>query len=242
MRTVGHGHFPRSDLQLRRDRPSKKRGEPVDSRGGAVDGLRLGESSGSRLRGELVPNERQGLLGKLLGYLGTNSGGLHEVPSVSEQIVEPDLQKLGASGTPKGPRIASLKNRRTREGGLQRRCGCPVGSDWVVVEVVFTALGHWAVVDSGCEHQIPSDQVIDHIADVPLIARRRRRPLVGTDVGDQITNSYACTCEILDRSGGHPARLRPYLPGCPRVFFGRAVPLKVAASQGAASKLLLQQH
>jgi hypothetical protein len=71
--------------------------------------------------------------------------------------------------------------------------------------VVCTALRHRAAVDSGREHQIPSDQVIDHIADVPFRARHLRRPLVGTDVDDQITDSFACTCEILDISGGHPA-------------------------------------
>ena len=43
------------------------------------------------------------LLCELLGYLRTNSGGLHEVPSVREQIVEPDLQSFDASGVPRGP-------------------------------------------------------------------------------------------------------------------------------------------
>ena len=61
-----------------------------------------------------------GLLGEFLGYLRTNSGGL-QVLSVSEQIVEPDLQSLGASGAPHGPAIPSLKNSGTGEGGVQRR-------------------------------------------------------------------------------------------------------------------------
>lgn len=42
------------------------------------------------------------LLCEFLGYLRTNSGGL-QVLSVSEQIVEPDLQSFDASGAPHGP-------------------------------------------------------------------------------------------------------------------------------------------
>jgi hypothetical protein len=72
--------------------------------GGVAHGLRLGESSRPRLGGELVPINTRALLCEFLGYLRTNSGGLHEVLSVSEQIVEPDLQSFDASGAlPTGP-------------------------------------------------------------------------------------------------------------------------------------------
>jgi hypothetical protein len=73
---------------LRWDRPAEKRGKPIDGRSGLLDGLRLGESSRSGLGGELDLNERQGLLGKVFGKPGRDSGGLGEVPSVSEQIVQ----------------------------------------------------------------------------------------------------------------------------------------------------------
>jgi hypothetical protein len=123
--------------------------------------IQVGESSGSRL-GEIWSRSKHlGLLGEFLGYLRTNSGGL-QVLSVSEQIVEPDLQSLGASGAPHGPAIPSLKNPGTGEGGLQRRCGCPVGLNRVVAEVVCTALRHRAVVNQGCEHQIHCDQGVTH--------------------------------------------------------------------------------
>jgi hypothetical protein len=70
--------------------------------------------------------------------------------------------------------------------------------------VVCTALRHRAVADEGGEHRVHCDQVIDHILHLPFSAWRRRIPLVGPYVGDQIAQSCACTCGILNRSGGHP--------------------------------------
>ena len=53
--------------------------------------MRFGESAGARLGGKLVPNERKSLLSEIVGQLSRNPGGLTEIPSMSEQIVEADL-------------------------------------------------------------------------------------------------------------------------------------------------------
>ncbi|WP_405640001.1 hypothetical protein [Streptomyces uncialis] len=90
--------------QLRWDQPAEERGKAVDGRSGLLDGLRLGESSRSGLGGKLGPSESQGPLGNVLGQPDRDSGGLREIPSVSEQIVQTDLEALGARGTPQGPR------------------------------------------------------------------------------------------------------------------------------------------
>jgi hypothetical protein len=86
-------------------------------------------------------NERQSLLGKVFGQPGRDSGGLGEVPSVSEQIVQADLQALGARGTPQGSGIIPPEYPETGESGLQRSTGGPAGSDRVVTEAVCSALG-----------------------------------------------------------------------------------------------------
>jgi hypothetical protein len=44
---------------------------------------------------------------------------------VSEQIVQADLQALGARSTPQGPATTPLENPGTGEGGLQRSTGGP---------------------------------------------------------------------------------------------------------------------
>jgi len=71
--------------------------------GGVGDGLRLGESSRPRLGGELVPIKHQGLALRVPRVFAHEFRWLHEVLSVSEQIVEPDLQSFDASGAPHGP-------------------------------------------------------------------------------------------------------------------------------------------
>jgi hypothetical protein len=208
-RGFGPASCPRSVSQLRWERPAEKRGKPIDGRSGLLDGLRLAESSRSGLGGELDLNERQGLLGKVIGQPGRDSGGLGEVPSVSEQIVQADLRALGAGGAPHGSGITPLEYPGTGESGLQRSAGRPEGSDRVVTEPVCPALGHRAPLDQGCEHQIHADQVVDHIAHVPFRARRRRLPLLGADLGDQVTDRFARAGEIFNRNrgGSHPARL-----------------------------------
>lgn len=117
---VGAYSVVRGVLWLRWDRPAEKRSKPVDGRSGHVDGLRLGEASRSGLGGELDLDERQGLLGKVFGQMGGDSGGPGEVPSVSEQVVQADLQALGARGTPEGAGVTALKYPGTGERGLQR--------------------------------------------------------------------------------------------------------------------------
>jgi hypothetical protein len=79
----------------------------------------LGESADAQLGGKLVPNEGQSLLGEIVGQPGRNPGGLTDIPSMSEQIVEADLQPLRAGGVAQGTRITPFQNTRTSEGIVQ---------------------------------------------------------------------------------------------------------------------------
>jgi hypothetical protein len=91
-------------------------------------------------------DERQGLLGKVFGQMrmSGDSGGPGEVPSVSEQVVQADLQALGARGTPEGAGVTALKYPGTGERGLQRGAGGSPGRSRVVTEEVCSAFGHRA--------------------------------------------------------------------------------------------------
>jgi hypothetical protein len=62
------------------------------------DRLRIGESPGARLAGQLCSNERERLLGEIVGQLGRNARGLDKVPPMHEQIRDAPLQPLGAGG------------------------------------------------------------------------------------------------------------------------------------------------
>ena len=82
--------------------------QPVD--GGCVvsDRLRIGESSGARLAGQLGSNERERLLDEIIGQFSHNAGGLDKVPPMREQIRDTPLQPLSAGGSADRRRLASL--------------------------------------------------------------------------------------------------------------------------------------
>ena len=97
--------------------------KPVDGGCVVADRLRIGESSGARLAGQLGSDERERVLGEIVGQLGRKAGCLDEVPPVREQIRDAPLQPLGAGGNAHRRRLASLQSPWTGGGGLQRRGG-----------------------------------------------------------------------------------------------------------------------
>jgi len=115
---------------------SEKCGELFDRWDRVVDGLRLRESSRAGLGGQLVPNEGQGVFGEIVRQVGRDAGHLGEVPAVSGQIVEADLQSVCAGGVTQGTPITPLEHLGTAEGALQCRRGLPVGPHRVVTEVI----------------------------------------------------------------------------------------------------------
>ena len=68
--------------------------QPVD--GGCVrrGRLRIGESSGARLAGQLGLSERERLLCEIVGQFGRNAGGLDKVPPMRDQVHDAPLQPL----------------------------------------------------------------------------------------------------------------------------------------------------
>jgi hypothetical protein len=139
--------------------------------------------------------------------LRRNAGGLTQIPTMRQQIGGADLQLLGAAADAQRARIASLQNTWTCNRGLQRSSRCPVRGDWVAAQTVQPPLGWQHTLEQGGEHQIPLDQVVDHIPNGPFGARCRRRPLKGTDFADQIPDCCDGTCAIINRVC-HATRLR----------------------------------
>ena len=183
--------------------------QPVD--GGCVvcDRLRIGESSGAGLAGQLGPDERERLLGEIVGQPGRNAGGLGKVPPVREQVRDAPLQAAGAGGNARRRRLASLQDPWAGGGGLQRRGGPAVGPGRIGAESVGPARGHRAVLEHHYEHEVHPDEMTDEISHVPLRARGRRRPPAGSYMVDQVAGTCGCADEIIkDRRVCHWARLR----------------------------------
>ena len=193
--------------------------QPVDGGCVVADRLRIGESSGARLAGQLGSGERERPLGEIVGQLGRNAGGLDEVPPVREQVHDAPLQPLGAGGSAHRRRLASLQNPWAGRGSLQRRSGSAVRSGRIGAEPIGPTYGHRALLEQRHEHEVHPDEMIDDISHAPLRTRGRRRPLVGSYTVDQAARNCGCTCEIVEnRRICHSARLRHDRPGAPLVF------------------------
>lgn len=170
--------------------------------------MRCGESAGAPLGGKLVPNERESVLSEIVGQLSRNPGSLTEIPSMSEQIVEADLQSLRAGSVAQRTRITPFQDTGTAEGVVQCRRRRLLGPKRIVTEVVRPTLWHRPTVEQRGEHQIHPHEVIDHVSHFPFAARRRIHPLVRADASDQIAHGAARAHKIVDTSSGHPMRLR----------------------------------
>ena len=84
--------------------PAEERDQPVDGGRlvGDVPGRR--EPAGAGLPGQLRADEGEGLLGQVLRHVDGATDGLGEIPAVREDVVQPDLQPLGAGGLAERPR------------------------------------------------------------------------------------------------------------------------------------------
>ncbi len=198
MRSRRPGNWPTSECR-----------QPVD--GGCVvwDRLRIGESSGPRLAGQFGSDERERLLGEIVGQFYRGAGCLDKVPPVREQIRDAPLQPLSAGGNAQRCRPASFQNPWQGSGGLQRGSRSMVGPGRIGAETVGPAFGRRASLEQCRDHEVHPDEVIDQIAHVPLCTRGRHRPLVGSYTVDQVAYDHGRTCETIDhRRVGHSARLR----------------------------------
>jgi len=146
-----------------RNWPAGECREPVD--GGCIvsDRLRIGESSGARLAGQLGSDERERPLGEIVGQLGRNAGGLDKVPPVREQIRDAPLQPPGAGGNARRRRLASLQNPWAGGGGLQRRGGSTVSPGRIGAEATGPSFGHRALLEHRHEHEVHPDEMIDEV-------------------------------------------------------------------------------
>jgi hypothetical protein len=175
--------------------PTGERRKPVD--GGRVvrDRLRIGESSGARLAGQLGLDEGKRLFNQIVGQLGRNASGMDKVPAMREQIRDAPLQSLGAGGDAQRCPLASLQDPWADGSGLQCGGGSPVGPSRIVTEAIGPAFGHRALIEHRHEHQVRPDEMIDQVSNVPLRTRGRRRPLVGSYLVDEVAHNYEGTCE-----------------------------------------------
>jgi hypothetical protein len=65
------------------------------------------------------------------------------------------------------------------EGSRQGDPRIPMCTEWIVSKAVGSTLRRGLITHEGCEHQIHSNQVVDQIANVPvidLVRFHRRRP------------------------------------------------------------------
>ena len=78
--------------------------------------------------------------------------------------------------------------------------------------------------------------MMDHSTHVPLGARRRHHPLIGTNIGDQITHSSAPNGEIL-RSGCHLGEITASHPTQATHFQLASLTLTLAAREIAGPEV-----
>jgi hypothetical protein len=114
--------------------------QPVDGRCVLGGGLGRAESARARLCRELNSGESQRLLGQVLREHSRLAGCLSEIPAVGQQIVETNLQKLFARGSPQGAPEAAFENPGLIEHSLQRGPGSAVGACRVISKMIETAL------------------------------------------------------------------------------------------------------
>src|SRR5215831_12045249 len=115
-----------------------------------------------------------------------------------EEVVEPDLQSLGAGGGSKRAAVGAFEDSGPAERGLQRGCGVAVGADRIVLDMVRGRPGRRRLVgEQRGEHSVHADQVIDQLAYRPVRAWGRRGPLVGPDIADQASDRVGCAAELL---------------------------------------------
>lgn len=181
-----------------RDRAASQCRKLLDGGRVALNLLRIGESPGPLLAGQLSPDEDKRPFDEIVGQLSRDAGGLTEIPTMREQVGNAPLQSLGTGGDAQLCRLASLKKPWTAYSSLQRGRGSPVGSGRIGTEMIGTAVGHRAVIGHRHEHQVRAHQVIDQIPDVPLCARGRQRPLPWIYLVNQVRDDCGCTCEIID--------------------------------------------
>jgi hypothetical protein len=140
------------------------------------------------LVGQLTADKGKGLFGQILRQRGGLPGRLSEVPAVSEQVVQPDLQSLGAGGRAEGPGVGALEDSRPVERGLQRCCRITERADQVCFHRGSGPPRHRLVIEEGDKHPVHPDQMSNQLAHRPFAAGRRRRPLLWADAGDQVVD------------------------------------------------------
>ena len=94
---------------------------------------------------------------------------------MGEEVIEPDLQSLGASGGPERTVIGAFEHSGAAERGLERSCGVAVGAGRIVFGVVRRRPGRRRLaVEQRGEDPVHPDQVADQLAHRPVRAWGRR--------------------------------------------------------------------
>ena len=140
-----------------------------------IDRLGWAESTWAGLLGQLGADEGQRLLGHIIRQLSGLPRGLSEVPPVGEQVVQTDLQSLGAGSRPERAAIGAFEDSRLLERGLQPGCRIAVGANGVVFDVVSGPATWWRLVgEQTGEDTVHPDQMVDQLAHRPVRTRGRR--------------------------------------------------------------------
>ena len=157
---------------------------------GCIVSCRLGRREAARagLVGQLTADKGEGLFGQILRQRDGLPGRLSEVPAMSEQVVQPDLQSLRAGGRAEGPVLGAFEDSGPVERGLQRRCRITERADQICFPRGSCRLRHRLIIEQGDKHPVHPDQMSNQLAHRPFGAGRRRRPLLRPDAGDQVVD------------------------------------------------------
>ncbi len=118
-------------------------------------------------------SEGECLLSQIIGRLPRLARGLGEIPAVREEVVEADLEPLGAGGRAERAVVGAFKDSGLIEHGLQRLRGVAIGVFRAVTEVISGRPGWRPIAEQGGEDVDYTDQVVDQLAHRPVRARDR---------------------------------------------------------------------
>src|SRR5215469_1911144 len=128
------------------DRTAKESDQPLDGGGLCGHELSGAETTSAGLLGQLASGKHERLFDEIVRQVERLIRSLCEVPAVSEEVVEPDLQSIGAGGSPERAVVGALEDSGPAEGYLQRGRGVAVGADRVAFHMIGARPGRRRLV------------------------------------------------------------------------------------------------